>query len=387
MTKQVANVQLMQKMNRLKVLNYVRMHPDCSRPEISRETGLSLASITNVTSYLLEIGILSENGTEIVGRVGRKSTLLRFSKDAYSFICVFLSEDYINIYVTDLLGNPIEKIQHSTENLSSEKVIELIKNSLADLIEKMDKSRILGVGVSISGLVLENSRFIFSSKLKWKSFDIKSILEEEIEIPVFVYNISPVRATWHFNRKSEKDNMIFLDLENGIGAVWYSGGKIMSSVLGEIGHTTVEKDGEPCFCGSRGCLEAMCNEKRLLTLYESSTGQRLSELSELEALYNKKDSSATFSVNVCARYLGIGIANLINIFNPSAIIINSGDFKDLPSLISGAEKVALGRAFPSLTSELEIIRVTSDDTTTLSGMAYNLCDRIFDINCPDNIIE
>ena len=111
MTKQVANVQLMQKMNRLKVLNYVRKHPDCSRPEISRETGLSLASITNVTSYLLEIGILSENGTEIVGRVGRKSTLLRFSKDAYTLVCVFLSEDYINIYVTDLLGNPTEKIK------------------------------------------------------------------------------------------------------------------------------------------------------------------------------------------------------------------------------------------------------------------------------------
>ena len=111
MTTQVANVQLMQKMNRLKVLNYVRQHPDCSRPEIARETGLSLASITNITTYLLDIGILSESGTETVGRVGRKSTLLRFSKDAYSLICIFLSEDYINIYVTDLLGNPTKKIR------------------------------------------------------------------------------------------------------------------------------------------------------------------------------------------------------------------------------------------------------------------------------------
>ena len=259
MTKQVANVQLMQKMNRLKVLNYVRNNPDASRPEIARDTGLSLASITNLTAYLLDIGILSENGTEIVGRVGRKRTLLRFTSEAYNLICVFLTEEYINIYVTDLLGNPAKKVRLSTKDLSSEKVVSLIKNSLTDLISTLDKNRILGIGVSISGLVLENSRFIFSSKFKWKSFDIKSILEDATDIPVFVDNISPVRAAWHFNTNNseKKDNLLFIDLENGIGAVWFSENRLNTSVLGEIGHTTVEKDGEPCFCGNRGCLEAM----------------------------------------------------------------------------------------------------------------------------------
>ncbi len=389
MTKQVANVQLMQKMNRLKVLNYVRNHPDSSRPEISRDTGLSLASITNLTAYLLDIGILSENGTEIVGRVGRKRTLLRFTSEAYNLICVFLTEEHINMYVTDLSGNPLDKIRLSTKNLSSEKVIALINDSIAELISALDKSRILGIGVSISGLVLENSQFILSSKFKWKSFDIKSILENATGIPVFVDNISPVRATWHFRKESEKakDNMLFLDLENGIGAVWFSGGRIATSVLGEIGHTTVEKDGEPCFCGNRGCLEAMCSTKRLLSLYESATGQRLDSLAYLEKLYNDGDKSAFFAITDCARYLGIGIANLVNIFNPSTLIINTGDFDDLPSLLSDAERVFMGRAFPSLTSNLEIIYVSSDDDTTVAGMAYNMCDRIFDIEYPHNIIE
>jgi len=387
MSKQVANVQLMQKMNRLKVLNYVRNHPDCLRPEIARETGLSLASITNVTSYLLNIGILSENGTETVGRVGRKSTLLRFSKDAYTLICVFILEDHINIYVTDLLGNAIEKFKHSTKNLSSENVIELIKNSVTDVIYKFDKTRILGIGVSISGLVLENSRFIFSSKFKWKSFDIKSILEDATDIPVFVDNISPVRAGWHFKNSEKHDNMLFIDLENGIGAVWFSDGQLNTSVLGEIGHTTVEKNGEPCFCGNRGCLEAMCSVKRLFSLYESASGQRIDNLGILEKLYKDNDKSALFAVNECAKYLGIGIANLVNVFNPSSIIINTGDFTKIPSLISIAENELSERAFPSLIESLNITHVTSDDDTTVCGMAYNLCDRIFDINCPDNIIE
>lgn len=389
MTKQVANVQLMQKMNRLKVLNYVRKHPNCLRPEISRQTGLSLASITNITSYLLNIGILSENGTEIVGRVGRKSTLLRFSKDAYMLICIFLSKDYINIHVTDLIGNPIKKLKHPTENIFSEKVVELIKSLLTELLETIDKSQVLGIGVAISGLVLENSRFIFSSKFKWKSFNIKSILEECTNIPVFVDNISPVRATWHFNTKDTEidDNILFIDLENGIGAVWFSNGQLNTSVLGEIGHTTVEKDGEPCFCGNQGCLEAMCSEKRLLSLFESASGHRLTDLSSLEKLYIQGDKSAEFAVNECAKYLGIGFANLVNLFNPSLIMINSGDFADCPSLLSVAEKELTKRAFLTITNTLKITYVTSDDDTTICGMAYNLCDRIFDINCPYNIIE
>ena len=389
MSKQVANVQLMQKMNRLKVLNYIRKHPDALRPEISRETGLSLASITNITSYLLDIGILSENGTEIVGRVGRKSTLLRFSNDAYSLICVFLSENYINIYVTDLLGNPAEKFKYPTDGLSSDGVIKLIKNSLTDIIKRTNKASFLGIGIAISGLVLENSRFIFSSKFKWKSFDVKAIVEKATGLPVFVDNISPVRATWHINKKNteEKGNILFIDLENGIGAVLFSDGQLNTSVLGEIGHTTVEKDGEPCFCGNRGCLEAMCSKKRLLSLYESASGQCLTDLATLEKLYSDGDKPAVFAVNECAKYLGIGLANLVNVFNPSSLIINTGDFTDCPTLLSIAEKNISERAFNALTASLKIIRVTSDDDTTVCGMAHNLCDRIFDINCPDNIIE
>ena len=92
MNGQVGNVQLMQKINRLKVLNYVRRNPGVSRPQIAAETGLSLSSLTNITSYLLEEGLLAEDGTEQVGCVGRKSTLLRFRAEAYGLICISINK-------------------------------------------------------------------------------------------------------------------------------------------------------------------------------------------------------------------------------------------------------------------------------------------------------
>ena len=130
MNRQVGNVQLMQKMNRLKVLNFVRRNPDVSRPNISVETGLSLASITNVTSYLLDLGLLIESGTEKVGRVGRKSTLLRFCASSYDLICIYLSEKYINIAYTDLEGKALEKIKVETGELSLEDTMEEIKENV-----------------------------------------------------------------------------------------------------------------------------------------------------------------------------------------------------------------------------------------------------------------
>ena len=90
MNRQVGNVQLMQKMNRLKVLNYVRANPGVARPTIATETGLSLPSLTNVTTYLLSEGLLKEIGQEDVGRVGRKGMLLKLNERAFELLLVFI---------------------------------------------------------------------------------------------------------------------------------------------------------------------------------------------------------------------------------------------------------------------------------------------------------
>ena len=79
----VGNSQLIQKMNRLKVLDYIRKNPGAARPQIALDTGLSLASLTNITSYLLEQKLIAESGMEKVERVGRKGTLIRFCAESY----------------------------------------------------------------------------------------------------------------------------------------------------------------------------------------------------------------------------------------------------------------------------------------------------------------
>lgn len=389
MNRQVGNVALMQKMNRLKVLNFVRRNPDVSRPNISLYTGLSLASITNVTSYLLDLGLLMESGTEKVGRVGRKSTLLRFCANAYDLICIFLTEKYINIAYTDLEGKALEKIKVETNGLSPDDIMEEVRDNVKALIKSHGRDRVLGIGVAISGLVLDDSRFVFSSRLKWKNFDIKKMLEEDTGLPVFVDNVSLLKAVYYFCARSRgtHDNMLFVDLENGIGAVQFFEGAISRATIGEIGHTTVESDGEECFCGNRGCLEAMCSPQRLLTLYKEKSGSDVENLRELDRLYKKEDPAALFAVAECGKYLGIGLANLVNLFNPSVMVINTGDFEGCPSLLKEAEAELHKRAYRSLTQRLSMKIISETEENTLLGTAFNLCDRLFDIAYPKNIVE
>ncbi len=389
MDKQIGNVQLMQQMNRLKVLDYIRRNPDVSRPCISENTGLSLASITNTTSYLLDIGLIYESGIEKVGRVGRKSVLLRFCPSNYNLICIYLNEKYTTIAYTDLEGNAKDKIKIETDKLSIEDTMTELCENILLLMKRHSEDKILGIGVSVSGLILDDSRFILSSQLKWKSFDIKKSLEEATSLPVFVDNLSLVKAMWYFfkNCNGSKENMLFIDMSNGIGAVQIFNAAISRSTLGEIGHTTVKSDGDPCFCGNKGCLEAMCSPQRLISLYEKLSNKKISSLAELDKLYKNEDKNAVLAISDCAKYLGIGLANLVNLFNPSVMIINSGDFENCPSLIKEAELEMNRRAYPTLTQKLSIKQTNTSEESIFFGTAFSLCDRLFDISYGNNIVK
>lgn len=385
MNKQIGNVQLMQKINRLKVLNYIRKNPDSARPVIAHQTGLSLASITNVTAYLIDLGLVSECGTENVERVGRKSTLLRFCASSYNLICVAISKHHMNIAYTDLEGNIIKNIRVETEKMSPDDVVSSVRNNVKELLDICGKESVLGIGVAISGLVLDDSRFILSTSHKWKEFNIKKMLEEDTSLPVFIDNVSLLKAVWYFycSGAEESNNMLFIDMENGIGAAQFFDGAISRAMLGEFGHTTIEKNGEPCFCGNRGCLEAMCSPSRILSLYESASGKKAQNLKEIEELYQKGDKGAIIAISECGKYLGIGLANLVNLFNPSVFVLNTGDFTNCPSLFKEAESELYERAAFSALQKVKIIKINETEEDTICGTASNLCDRLFAISFPE----
>ncbi len=382
MSKQIGNVQLMQKMNRLRVLNYIRRNPGTSRPVISEHTGLSLASITNITAYLLDIGLLEDIGVESVERVGRKSTLLRFCSEAYGFVIASLSGEVANVYYTDLEGRVTEHLSTDITSFSSDDVINSVRSMVLALLKTHGTSSTLAIGINFSGLVLDGMRFVISSSMKWQAMDIKKIFEKDTGLPVFVENISRLRAVGYSSVSGGEScgNLLFVDLDNGIGAVQLVGGSVSTNVLGEIGHTTVEKDGVECFCGNRGCLEAMCSCQRLLSICSERRGKEVASVGEFMALYDSGDEAAACSVQECGSYLGIGLANLVSLFHPSVIVINKGQFAHCLPVIDAAVSHMKERAYRALWQDVDIRYIDINFSQTIKGAAFEMCDRIFDIS-------
>lgn len=188
--------------------------PNTPRNVIVRETGLSVASLANITSYLISKGLLTECCTERATRVGRKSTLLRFAADAYGLVCISMGADTISVAYTNLEGRILDTASICDASMHPSKVVEPIREYIATLIEKYGRDKILAIGISISGLVLDGSRFVVSASLKWKEFDLKAVLEKDTGLPVFVDNMSLLKAVWYFccSTADTTDNMVFADM-------------------------------------------------------------------------------------------------------------------------------------------------------------------------------
>ena len=387
MKKQVGNVQLMQKINRLKVLNYIRENPSVSRLEITKKTGLSVASLTNITSYLLEKNLLLEDGVEEVSRVGRKTTLLKFNGDGYSLVCVSVLDSGIFLYHTNLCGKIMKEESLTFDETNNINVSDVLLNRLADFLTSIDCTTVLGIGVFVSGVVLDDGHKVVSASLKWNEYDLVGAIQSITYIPVFVDNVTQLKAISYYctERKEEHSNSVFVDMENGIGSVHFYQGALNRSFLGEIGHITVDKDGLSCFCGNKGCLEMMCSAKRMIALYYEKTGQKIS-ISLLQQQAEAGEQAACEVIDSCAEYLGMTLANMVNLLAPKELVFDAGDFRECPRLIHKALQVMNERAYQTLVQDVTALTVTLSGEEMLVGMSANLCNRIFDINFENHII-
>ena len=387
MTGQYGSVQFMQKLNRLKVLSCIRKNPYIVRPAVSEQTGLSLSSITNIVSFLIDKGLVVETGLENAERIGRKAVLLKFCPSEHNLICVSVSQSKISVYLTDLDGKQISLKTYEYAENSAADALKKIKGAIWKILSEIDNTKLLAIGVCVSAFFLPDGTLAVSSKLKWDKTDLKSELEKEFKKPVFVMDSSVARA--HFcNEQSCNGNMrsmLFVDLVDGIGAVHFYEGHQNRSVICEIGHTTVERDGDRCFCGNRGCLEIMCSLERLCEKYKEA--EKGSSVEDIVEGYNSGDETAVSLFEKTGEYLGIGMANAINVLNPDLVIINAGQYKNAQPILDLALKEAKQRVFSVLCDNISFEIQDITDQMMIEGMAQSLCESVFDVNFHTDIFE
>ena len=404
----VGNVQLMQKINRVKVFDYIRQNDKTTRPAIAAETGLSLSSITNIVTYLLERKLICEKDFDRGGHVGRKASLLGVNTQVYRMACVTIEAGSIRSSCVDLCGKTMFEKHSTSFYFDAAQATDIVISYVKDLFEKAYDGTVAAIALSVPGVVMDGGRRISSMSMKWKNLDLKTPLENHFGLPVFVQNSSIARAMWVLS-EARRDavhvtvpqNAAFLDLERGIGVVHFTDNQINPWFLGEIGHTTVDSAGEPCFCGNIGCLESLCSPERVISDCQNS--MRAGGCPILMKIIKERSGTLTFTdviraagegdedaariLQRCGEYLGICITNILNLLSPSVIYMNGHQLLQSGLIVDTGIAWAAAHSLSKLADSVRYVPVDADDKATLIGLTEYALDHLLDVNSDACFIE
>ena len=388
--------------NTKNILDIIRRHGPISRIEIAEITGLTPATVTNITSELIDSNLVIE-GEAGDSSGGRRPIMLRIRSDYYRVIGVYIGSRKINIITSDLLANIKHKkeIKYTKEEISIEYIKEILDRELIPIIKKYESKnkKIVGIGVGINGIVdSKRGVSVVAPNLGWKNVNIAKLLCDSYGIPVFIDNNTRTMAlgeNW-FGSGKNASSFFCLNIDYGVGGSFFINDRPVngnSFGAGEIGHTTVNINGAMCSCGNRGCLETVASVKALLKrAYEEFPDNRNSKIyngSEIktindinpENLYEaarQGDELAISLIKDMGEKIGIGIANVINILNPELIIINGEIISTGEILLTPIIETVRKRGFSNSVNSTGIVLSKLGSVAYLKGAVVLATQHIFD---------
>jgi predicted NBD/HSP70 family sugar kinase len=324
--------------NRSRALWELFMHGPLTRQELGEATGVSPATVSNLVGDLVDQGVVIEVGLE-ESNGGRPRGLLQVNPSFGYVIGVDVGE---TAFLTELfdLGMEVLASHRSTTDLSrldpADAVTHVVEGIDAVLAQSgVERSRVLGVGVGVPGLVEHGTdAIVHGQSVGWEAVPFERMLRERISLPLLIDNGAKTlgQAEQWFGAARDTDNAIILLLGIGVGTSIISNHELYrgaTSSAGEWGHTTVMIGGRLCRCGAAGCLEAYIGAGALVQRYDELRHRRhatvnLNDLEDRVAAIIAAppgDRAAAQVIDETVRYLGAGISDLVNLFNPERIVI------------------------------------------------------------------
>ena len=391
--------ELMKQLNVSAVLKVIRDNGSLSRADVAKITGLTPASVTNITKMLIEDEYLVECK---VGQSsgGRPPIMLELNPNARCVIGISIGVGMIDVVITNLSAEIILKksIEINEERYDYDFVFKELVKLINEVIEcsKIEKEKILGAGVALHGIVnARTGMSIYSPYYGWKEINIKEALENELNVGVYVDN--DVRAmalgeSW-FGITKDISNFVTLNISNGIGAGIIINNKPYYGVdfsAGEIGHIVVEGDGDKCNCGNYGCLETVASNnnitKKAIKLIKQGTNSVLKELKadinqltieDISEAAKLEDELAISIIKEAARYIGIAITNLINILNPTSIVVVGEIFENTFYAIETLNEIVKNRGMKLSSENVRIIKSMLGRDAAVVGATTLVIQEIF----------
>jgi predicted NBD/HSP70 family sugar kinase len=382
------------------IMGYLRRFGTLSRTDLARLMSLNAVSMGEIIKLLLTEGWLKEVG-EGVSSGGRRPIMLQIHSNNNCVIGLDVGGENIHAVATDLTGKVLEHYRQRTEALlGPEAVFERMVAAFNEVRQRLSQGncRILGVGVGFSGMIdAEKGLCLVAPNLPgWQGIGVAEKLQAAIGMNVKLDDSSRLKllaerqAIW----PEEMDSTFLLDLGSGISGAFWVAGQIyrgLSGTAGELGHVIMAPEGPLCLCGSKGCLESLASSRAIAC--QAREGLKQGVMSSLRDSINgdaeqltaekvfdaavKGDKYALFLIESAGTYIGSALAKVINLLNPTQVILTGGMSKMGDILLTPIMRTARAESLPMAFEKVKIDLSSAGDHAAAHGAALHYLDGFF----------
>jgi len=386
---------LVRELNRSIVLERLWVASPLSRADLAAATGLNKTTISNLVDEMIAAGFVREIGRN-ASAGGRPGVLLEFDPDAGWIIGAEIGVGHLSVVLANLRADIAWRGQMQfdlTDGLETviEKLIGLLRQARQH--SQRSRRRLMGAGITVPGLVdVSSGELIFEPNMGWRDVPLRQLLHARLHLPVQVDNDANAAALAerYFGVARDVETFAYVVANIGLGAGLVMGGQLypgVSGYAGEAGHTTIDPDGPLCRCGNRGCWERLASQRSLIervsAALQAGKSSRLLEAGvdgrqplALEAILQaarQGDAVARQALVETGTYLGIGIANLVNLLNPTLVAFGGSLSLAHEFLLPAAREVIDARAMRELRQAARIVvSAFQADACVIGGVALVL---------------
>jgi len=384
-TNKKADQLTVRRLNMSAILKLLRERGTLARADLAKELGMTRNTASNIVTELLQSGMVIETEFRREG-AGRPGLLLELAPNGGFAIGAEIDISRIIVIAVDFKGNTLweESAQISPsqpQNLIIATAEQLVQSALD--WGKAEALKPLGIGLGLAGLVdAEAGSLTYAPTLNWKDVPFQAMWEEKFGLPIHLDNEANTAALGYYAYADgfNARNLVYLSIGAGMAA-----GLILEEHLfrgsggfaGQAGHMKIRPDGEACSCGDHGCWVTEVG----LPALARKTGQPQIDLDEVARLLRNNDEILKTVIDEMAEMLGLGIVNLVNLFNLDRVILGGAIRPILPFMLEKTRAVVDRRALQHPRANVKI-KVSGRDDDSVFGAAYLVLEAIMNDPVP-----
>lgn len=354
--------------NETNILNTVITEKEISRAEIAQYTGLNKASVSAITKKLLEDELIFETRVGDASNTGgRKPILLTFNRKSSLVIAFDLGYNYIEALLAFIDGTVVETVSKRRIQVQASTILSEMEQIIDRFMEvqPVTPHGIVGLTAGIHGIV-DHESILFTPYYDLDKSDFLEGLQQKYDFPVFIHNEANLAALGEYTFSSRYQSLVSVSIHSGIGAGIVESGRLQIGKhgrAGEIGHSILYPYGRSCPCGNHGCLEQYASNRVTYEEFRALKGLDYVNSEILLQYVEKNDKDALAAIKKNAELLSIGINNIIMMYDPDVVVINSSLYRRIPQMVD-----LVNEQLKSRFSKQVVIRNTFlEDKATLYG--------------------